>query len=316
MVGVAGSATYSDAVAIMAILPTTIAAETSTGPITIDVENWVDTDFYNPNTVSNYTFTATPIIPGGYLDNIPNYATIEVIISFPTPTVTKLGDGLSDYSMTATPEGSTAYNRGDLYAAQLNFNIYNNPILNIESKTAIEDAILAGAGTSVPTFAWNNNNLRIYSTTATLFSDDVLATITYNNLEMAPALGGSEPNSSIELLLIDSVTEKKTESKKRSSGSSAASIVLFQKAQQAAQIDQPGTKIPLSITNRTLKSKTSGEDVKNLQSFLKLKGFLFEDKDIDSKFGPKTRLAVIAFQKANNLTADGIVGPKTRELIK
>jgi len=33
---------------------------------------------------------------------------------------------------------------------------------------------------------------------------------------------------------------------------------------------------------------------------------------VDGDHGPKTRDAVTAFQRANNLTVDGIVGPATR----
>jgi peptidoglycan hydrolase-like protein with peptidoglycan-binding domain len=52
-----------------------------------------------------------------------------------------------------------------------------------------------------------------------------------------------------------------------------------------------------------------GDDVKAVQTALKNKG-LYTDT-LDGNFGPKTDAAVKAFQKANGLTQDGIVGPKT-----
>ena len=52
-----------------------------------------------------------------------------------------------------------------------------------------------------------------------------------------------------------------------------------------------------------LKIGSKGEDVKILQSFLKLKA--------DGNFGPKTHAAVQKWQKLNGLVDDGIVGPRT-----
>lgn len=61
---------------------------------------------------------------------------------------------------------------------------------------------------------------------------------------------------------------------------------------------------------RTLKSGCSGEDVKLLQEALNKLGF--KCGNADGIFGSKTKAAVMAFQSAYGLKADGIVGAKTR----
>ena len=50
--------------------------------------------------------------------------------------------------------------------------------------------------------------------------------------------------------------------------------------------------------------------VRDMQNRLITLGYL-ENGEADGKFGVKTSLALIAFQKANGLTADGIAGTKT-----
>jgi N-acetylmuramoyl-L-alanine amidase len=55
---------------------------------------------------------------------------------------------------------------------------------------------------------------------------------------------------------------------------------------------------------------SKGDAVKSVQTALLNKGYSSVGK-ADGVFGPKTTTAVKAFQKANKLTADGIVGPAT-----
>lgn len=59
----------------------------------------------------------------------------------------------------------------------------------------------------------------------------------------------------------------------------------------------------------TLKSGCSGDAVRELQEILK--GMGFDPGTVDGKFGQKTKEAVMAFQAAFGLTADGIVGGVT-----
>lgn len=70
------------------------------------------------------------------------------------------------------------------------------------------------------------------------------------------------------------------------------------------------------IINRILKLVTPrmwGDDILALQTFLNMKGY---DVGIpDGNFGPKTKTAVIAFQKINGLTPDGSLGPNTIKFI-
>lgn len=59
---------------------------------------------------------------------------------------------------------------------------------------------------------------------------------------------------------------------------------------------------------RTLRKGASGADVTTLQTALVSSGQIVA---VDGKFGVQTQNAVIAFQQANGLTADGIVGALT-----
>lgn len=58
-----------------------------------------------------------------------------------------------------------------------------------------------------------------------------------------------------------------------------------------------------------LKLGSSGTEVTNLQQRLQQLGF--NPNGVDGNFGNGTRAAVIAFQQANKLEADGVVGPGT-----
>jgi len=66
---------------------------------------------------------------------------------------------------------------------------------------------------------------------------------------------------------------------------------------------------------RTLTEGTSGADVKELQ--IRVAGWAADTATkthvaADGQFGPGTKAAVIRFQKAYGLTADGVVGPATQ----
>ena len=63
----------------------------------------------------------------------------------------------------------------------------------------------------------------------------------------------------------------------------------------------------------TLQSGDSGSKVTQLQNALKLLGFY--NGGVDGKFGSGTKNAVIQFQRANGLTADGLAGTKTQTLL-
>lgn len=68
-------------------------------------------------------------------------------------------------------------------------------------------------------------------------------------------------------------------------------------------------EIPGGSVRRTLKRGSQGADVHELQTMLTARGF--DCGKVDGVFGKATESAVKAFQKANGLTVDGIVGRAT-----
>jgi g-D-glutamyl-meso-diaminopimelate peptidase len=66
--------------------------------------------------------------------------------------------------------------------------------------------------------------------------------------------------------------------------------------------------------SRILRRGMRGEDVKMLQSKLESLGYTVGP--IDGIFGAQTERAVRQFQRANNIKADGIVGPQTYEMLE
>ena len=62
-----------------------------------------------------------------------------------------------------------------------------------------------------------------------------------------------------------------------------------------------------------LRTGSRGDDVKTLQGRLHDLGYYTDE--IDGQFGNATRAAVIEFQQANGLEADGMVGTETKTIL-
>lgn len=65
--------------------------------------------------------------------------------------------------------------------------------------------------------------------------------------------------------------------------------------------------------NRALAQGATGDDVKQLQEFLKTFTGSYPDGSITGYYGPRTEAAVKRFQEQNGIEPVGIVGPKTQE---
>ena len=100
-----------------------------------------------------------------------------------------------------------------------------------------------------------------------------------------------------------------------------AAVTAFQKA-NGLGVDGIAGKLtwaklydatPVNVTPVTtqpmLRTGSRGDAVRKLQEMLNAKGYTCGS--VDGIFGSKTKAAVLAFQKANGLGADGIVGPLT-----
>ena len=75
------------------------------------------------------------------------------------------------------------------------------------------------------------------------------------------------------------------------------------------ELRKAGLNVDESKNIPTLRRGSQGDEVADLQTILNAR--YGADLEVDGNFGKATEAAVKAFQKANGLTADGVVGPKT-----
>ncbi len=81
--------------------------------------------------------------------------------------------------------------------------------------------------------------------------------------------------------------------------------------EQEAPVPAPSTDKTFSVTLRQLKKGHKGADVKALQQLLVANGHSCGGCGADGDFGAATEQAVVAYQRAKGLEADGIAGAKT-----
>lgn len=96
---------------------------------------------------------------------------------------------------------------------------------------------------------------------------------------------------------------------------------IFRSFQASKMLKSDGVCGPITYAeliaknpDRTLKQGMNGKDVLWLQKVLVK--ISIANLELDGKFGSNTLVAVKAFQKANKLTEDGIVGPKTWQMLR
>lgn len=88
---------------------------------------------------------------------------------------------------------------------------------------------------------------------------------------------------------------------------------FLKKAKDAiAQLEEANLSTPAAGADPILRRGSEGEDVGELQTLLQSLGFQIT---IDQEFGPATEVAVTKFQSDQGLTADGIVGPRTWQVL-
>ena len=86
----------------------------------------------------------------------------------------------------------------------------------------------------------------------------------------------------------------------------ALTAVAVKTASESAKTE---TNITVALPTAVLKNGSKGSEVKEVQRRLKLWGYY--NGSVDGVFGAGTKAAVVAFQKKNGLTADGVVGKST-----
>ena len=169
--------------------------------------------------------------------------------------------------------------------------------LTVDGKAGYQTQSLLYSDSAVP-----GNTATEESTSATLrYGDESEAVrLMQNRLITMGYLSGSADGK------FGSNTKKAVLAFQKANGLSADGVAGEQTLAKLNSSDASDNKVS---TSETLRIGTISEAVRDLQNRLITLGYL--KGKADGNFGPQTSLALIAFQKANGLTADGIAGQKT-----
>jgi outer membrane murein-binding lipoprotein Lpp len=106
---------------------------------------------------------------------------------------------------------------------------------------------------------------------------------------------------------VDTVESKQAEVEK-------ATVEQSQVIEQLKSQKPSGPVTNISVKERDEESLTPKDKTKEIQGYLKKAGYY--DGKIDGIKGTQTKKAIRDFQRSNGLRADGVVGPKTWELLR
>lgn len=247
--------------------------------------DWTDWTFGNdPVTDPPSLVTGTTPPPSGNITNPPSVGNVTA----PPVNVTQTPSGSASGTVTskvtskptATPT-SSVLKRGSTGSAVKKLQQYLKDLKYY--KGSVDGTFGEGTEDAVKAFQKNNG----------LTADGVAGTQTLkklygNSAKPAPSSGGSSSESS---------------------GSSSSSV----NNKGAATTAKPSSNYTNGKTNVYLRLGDNGSNVKYMQNRLIELGYL--TGTADGSFGASTEAAVMAFQKRNNVYADGVAGPSTLSLL-
>jgi len=176
-------------------------------------------------------------------------------------------------------------------------------IIHMEAVKKMRNKIYKyGLGISIFVFAF----FSILSYVNASYGEDLYGSYLYSETEPAPSTGSHVTGTSQAI---------------------RTQFFAEQQAKLATATTTTTTVTPTSTTStsltiaKTLKLNMEGDEVKKLQVYLNTHGYPIATTGAGSlgnetnRFGGLTKAAVVKFQLANGLTGDGVVGPKTIELM-
>ena len=277
--GTAGSATYADAAAVIAALPSGVKANSNA--VTVPVTTWTDTDGYNPNVAGSYTFTATlGAIPEGYANTGSHTATVEVVVAAASAATDANLSSLVLSSGTLTPAFAPETSSYTVSVANGTGSITVTPMVNESHARVTVNGATVNSGSASGAI-----NLDIGTNTITIAvtAQDNVTTKTYTITVTRSAAGSSNTSTSVsptvqnKVIVIVNGKEEDAgkETKSKEDGKNVITVevnnkVIEGKIEEAIKKNPEGTgniiQIPVADTiSEIAKVELTGDIVKKLE---------------------------------------------------